>query len=262
MIKTMRTKIILLSVFLSLTITLVADNNEPGIVSPNPDVVWITHPDYEPTEFGVYLFRKNFHLETLPAGFPVMITADSRYVLYVNGKDVLSGPAKSDLQHWMYDSIDLVPYLKAGKNVIAIQVYHFGAENKPVALISAKAGLMIKGNSFISSIVDSDSSYKVTRNQAISQINMPWWEWNHGWYAIGPNDSIDAEKFPWGWQNKNFDDANWKAARAYNKSEVVWTLVPRNIPLLSRKKERLHKIRKIEEITSTGEFIHENEETV
>jgi len=45
---------------------------------------------------------------------------------FVNGKPVCFGPARADLEHWTFESIDIAPFLKPGKNVIAATVWNFG----------------------------------------------------------------------------------------------------------------------------------------
>ena len=50
------------------------------------------------------------------------ITAVSRYRLWVNGQSVLSGPCKGDLNRQYYETVDLTPCLRPGKNVFAVRV--------------------------------------------------------------------------------------------------------------------------------------------
>ena len=72
------------------------------------------------------MFRRTFDLETVPAEASARITADSRYVLWVNGQEVGRGPARSQPYRQRYDSYDLAPYLSAGRNVIAVLVTYYG----------------------------------------------------------------------------------------------------------------------------------------
>ena len=45
--------------------------------------------------FSRSMFRRIFDLEVVPEEAPARITADSRYVLWVNGQEVGRGPARS-----------------------------------------------------------------------------------------------------------------------------------------------------------------------
>ncbi|MCA9906380.1 MAG: hypothetical protein KC547_21140, partial [Anaerolineae bacterium] len=72
------------------------------------------------------LFRRHVTLDAVPSRVPARMTADSRYVLYVNGKEVFRGPLRSQPRRMIYDMFDLAPYLHAGENVIAVYVKYLG----------------------------------------------------------------------------------------------------------------------------------------
>src|SRR5918995_620500 len=76
---------------------------------------WISVPEAPPFDYGVYHFRKTFELPARPATFLVHVTADNRYQLFANGERVAWGPARGDLYHWRYETVDLAPYLEAGR---------------------------------------------------------------------------------------------------------------------------------------------------
>ena len=118
---------------------------------------WITYPGISGTEYGVYLFRKNFTLDTEDKYFIVHVSADNRYKLYVNGQYVGNGPARGDLMKWYFETIDLAPYLKKGENVIAAEVWNF-AEYRPIAQFTYQTRFIIQGNSLMENVVNSDST--------------------------------------------------------------------------------------------------------
>lgn len=86
---------------------------------------WIAAPGSSGTEFGVYHFRKAFEYNETGQPFIIHVTADNHYRLFVNGVSVSSGPARSDLANWNYETVDISPYLKIGKNSIAATVWNF-----------------------------------------------------------------------------------------------------------------------------------------
>ena len=53
-------------------------------------------------------------LEQVPKPCVVHVSADNRYRLFVNGKSVSWGPARGDLNHWRFETVDLAPFLKEG----------------------------------------------------------------------------------------------------------------------------------------------------
>ncbi|HEY7388171.1 MAG TPA: hypothetical protein VH640_06660, partial [Bryobacteraceae bacterium] len=65
---------------------------------------WIAVPDSPPFAYGVYHFRRSFEVSRIPASFPIQVTADNRYILYLNGERVGLGPARGDLNHWRYET--------------------------------------------------------------------------------------------------------------------------------------------------------------
>lgn len=75
------------------------------------------------------LFRRTFFFDGIPEKAPFLVSADSRYKLYVNGKLVEVGPCKGDREIWYYDTLELASYMKTGKNVIAVEVLHYPAEH-------------------------------------------------------------------------------------------------------------------------------------
>mgnify|MGYP006315619529 CR=1 FL=1 len=85
---------------------------------------WITHPALQtadPRKPAALQFRREVELKRVPAQMLVRVSADNRYVLFVNGKRVGAGPSRGDLAHWRTRLIDLAPYFQSGKNVIAAQ---------------------------------------------------------------------------------------------------------------------------------------------
>ena len=83
---------------------------------------WITHPYESTLDYGVFLFRRSFELDSVPEKYTVYVSADNKYKLYVNGEEVGEGPARGDLNNWRFETIDIAPYFKKGKNVVAAQV--------------------------------------------------------------------------------------------------------------------------------------------
>ena len=106
---------------------------------------WITDPAGPQFEYGVHHFRKTFDLPAKPARFVVHATADNRYQLFVNGQRVSWGPARGDLFHWRYETVDIASRLRAGKNVLAAVVWNFGPD-APLAQITEQTGFLLQGD--------------------------------------------------------------------------------------------------------------------
>ncbi|SCG46814.1 alpha-L-rhamnosidase [Micromonospora echinaurantiaca] len=75
------------------------------------------------------LFRRVFDLPEPPVTAPLRITADSRYVLWVNGRELARGPARSHPARLPYDTVDAGPALVGGRNVLCCLVRFYGEPN-------------------------------------------------------------------------------------------------------------------------------------
>ncbi len=87
---------------------------------------WITHPDAGTRTPIVLQFRRDLTLDRVPASVPVSVTADNRFILYVNGNRVASGPSTGTVKSWRHAQVDLAPHLRKGKNVVEASVWNFG----------------------------------------------------------------------------------------------------------------------------------------
>ena len=213
---------------------------------------WILHPTAPARQYGVYHFRKTIDLPQKPARFVVHVSADNRYRLFVNGKAVALGPARSDLQNWSYETLDLAPYLQAGRNVLAAQVWYMG-ESAPFAQMSYQLGFLLQGDTDAEKIANTDASWKVFQNPAYSPIknDIPKLR---TYIVVGDGDRVDAAQYPWGWEQPNFDDKNWIAAKPLNfptkprglGTDGNWNLVPRIIPMMEESTVRLATVRRVE----------------
>ncbi len=88
---------------------------------------WIWHPEWietaRDTAGGFVHFRKSIIVpEQLRDPVTVQISADTKYKLFVNGELVSFGPVKGDQNLWFYDEVDISPFLKTGRNQIAVRV--------------------------------------------------------------------------------------------------------------------------------------------
>ena len=73
----------------------------------------------------VYL-RKTVRLTSEPVSARVRVSADNRYQMFVNGRFVCRGPARCEPRFQAYGEIDLAPYLRKGRNCIAVLAHHYG----------------------------------------------------------------------------------------------------------------------------------------
>ena len=96
------------------------------------DALWIWLPTNNPAAVG---FRKEVTFDAAPSRVTAWVSPHCGYRLYVNGQLVSRGSdnighdvVKSHLwtHRWLADARDLTPYFKAGKNVVAAEVFSSG----------------------------------------------------------------------------------------------------------------------------------------
>jgi len=169
---------------------------------------WITHPDAGHTPVVLH-FRRELSLDRVPAKLPVEVTADNRFVLYVNGKRVASGPSTGTLQSWRYTTLDLAPHLRRGLNVVAAEVWNFG-EFAPLAQQSLATGFRLRGNPLSTSLpgwrVKLDSGHTAVSGRE----QIPW-----QFYVASTPEVIDGRKKDWEFRADTLrSDDGWRDAIA------------------------------------------------
>ncbi len=193
---------------------------------------WIWDKD-NLTEKNVWMcFCKKIDIEKVPEELIAHISADSKYLLYINGENVVyegsvkRGPNKNS---GYYDSIDIAPYLKNGENSICALVWFWDNETSYSYCGSGQGGFLFEAIGENVSVI-SDKSWKVKRNNAY--VNSPLYPPN---YRL-PEYSIffDARENTEEWINENFDFSSWENATEYavGGSGVYGALYPRGIPFL------------------------------
>nr|WP_321411975.1 alpha-L-rhamnosidase C-terminal domain-containing protein [uncultured Allomuricauda sp.] len=216
---------------------------------------WITTPVGSTYDYGVYHFKKGWSLEAKPEEFIINVSADQRYKLYVNGTLVVKGPARGDILHWYFETIDIAPFLKEGHNQIAATVWNFGFWSAG-AQISQELGFILQGNSEAEKVVNTNSTWNVLGNISYS----PFFGYLQD---VGPTEIIDGRKYPWGWKSQpNEDKFGWMEAKERERgipqnygTQYIRALTPRDIPLMESKSEPNPKVRDYTGLKLDPEFM-------
>lgn len=245
---------------------------------------WIAPPGLPRDTSAVFHARRSFDLPAKPAEFIVHVSGDNQYRLYVNGEKVASGPQRGDVMHWRYETVDIAPHLRAGRNVIAALVWNWGAA-RPVAQHSNRSGFLLQGNSDREgSLVNSGAGWKVLLDSAYRFLpNAPGEV--RGYFAAAPGESVDGARYPWRWEQTDFDDAAWFTLPAQapggrggppggggggggavvgrllldgapGGGEVSgWLLRKRELPLMEETQQRFARVRRAEGVAANDAFI-------
>ncbi len=181
------------------------------------------------------------------------ISADSRYNLFINKRFIGRGPARADLQHYVYETYEISANISVGENIIAVEVLFFG-NNGPVGETHDRPGLIIDGaifdedNNIICELktdrswkAGEDISFKPDRKR-INDICL---------YGYGFGEIVDGRKREEDWLEVDFEDSHWTscreietpffARRGRDPSSRKW-LCPRDIPFLEEKPQKFKSI--------------------
>ena len=254
------------AIFLLLAASLLAAGGrasaEPGpeLLRRQWDARWIELPGSDPCAYGAYIFRKVITLDEAPGSFPVLVSADNRYKLFVNGELVSLGPARCDIEHWTYEEVDLAPELKAGGNVIAALVWNEGPRHAE-AQFTLRTAFIMQGADKTSEIVNTGDTWKCAQDfsRGVSTAGSV-----RGYSVVSPDEQIDMSRRIIGWEDISFDDSGWQNAAAISRGTPkqtvgidcgkTWRLVPSALPQMEMSAQRFGSVRRSENIDIPSAF--------
>jgi len=221
---------------------------------------WISHAAATPEAVPVVLhFRRTVNLGQKPTRYPVSVTADNRYVLYVNGRRAASGPSTGDIAHWREAKIDLAPYLHRGRNIVAAVIWN-GVKplrlppNATPAQIGAAQGAALFSQTAPSFQQSVATGFRLIGNGAAQAVSTdrPGWRvkidsghsFSNGWaqvkrwyYVAGQPETIDAAAADFDWTGPIESGSGWQdavpAPAAAARTLVVDTLPPQRFRAVS-----------------------------
>lgn len=182
-------------------------NDQPDPSTRDWHASWVTHPTAPLREPLVLHFRRALDLTNVPTQYTVRVSADNRFILWVNGHRVGDGPARGDVTHWRYERFDIAPYLKTGSNLITATVWNWGVF-APIAQFSDRTAFLLEseatGTTGISTpggwLVETDPGHHPLDR---TSVNM------ETYFASGPGEEIDSAHYDWQWDNPTAPGSNW-----------------------------------------------------
>jgi hypothetical protein len=205
---------------------------------------WITHPSAPLREPLVLHFRRTLTLAAVPPSYPVRVSADNRFVLYVNGQRVGDGPARGNLSHWRYERFDLAPVLHRGDNRITATVWNFGIFS-PIAQMSDRTAFLLESEATGDTGISTPGGWQVEIEQghrALDRSSVTL----QTYMAAGPGEEIDAAHYDWNWDSASDAGSSWVSAASPMRDSIFegvndahsadttgdnpWGLVPDALP--------------------------------
>ncbi|MDB6167250.1 MAG: hypothetical protein JWM88_114 [Verrucomicrobia bacterium] len=203
-----------------------------------------------PSHYQVRYFRRSFDVdEPGAARLTVHVSGDSRYLFFCNGTLIGRGPAKGDVNHHFYETFDLAPQLRRGRNVLAALVLDMSRVahrpallGPPCSVMTYTGGFLLEGTLLASggaAAVDlrTDGTWKVAVDKAHRfQNENTTFEGYLGYFEHRISKLIPA-----GWNLAEFDDSTWPSAHVLFKAELLenrrdpaspYGLMPRMVPML------------------------------
>jgi alpha-L-rhamnosidase len=195
-------------------------------------------------------FRKTFEMpETGWEDASLRITADSRYVLTVNGQQVGRGPVRSWPFEQSYDTYDIKHLLIKGKsNTIAVFVNHFGLSTfnylRGRGALLAQLDLALDGHS--TPLVITDDTW-LTSKYLGHHSRAPRMSCQQGY-----SEFVDASIWDSSWVFADYDDSSWEQATLVGPVGIEpWTtLKKRDIPFLTEETKYPVRVESLKQVKS------------
>jgi len=195
-----------------------------------------------------WCFRKTF--EVPDEGWDtarICLTADSRYVLYLNGERIGRGPVRSWPFEQSYDTHEVGHLLRPGEaNTLAVLVLHFGVST--FYYLRGRGGLLAQldlmhGDEPARTIA-TDTSWKTARYLA-QDSRSPRMSCQHAFA-----ERIDARTWDPGWTKTGFDDSSWPGGAIVGPVGMEpWSaLVARDIPPLTEEPVRPSRVESLRRV--------------
>jgi len=183
----------------------------------------------------------------VPSSYRVRVSADNRFILYVNGDRVGDGPARGDLTHWRYERFDLAPLLKQGANLITATVWNFGVF-APIAQMSDRTAFLLESEATGADGISTPKEWQVEQETGVRPLGRDKVTLQT-YFASGPGEELDASKYDWTWKSES-SNKNWvpvgtpmrdsifpvnEAHSADATGDNPWGLIPDELPHMDYK---------------------------
>ena len=168
---------------------------------------WVTHPTAPLREPVVLHFRHELTLAAVPSSYVVRVSADNRFILFVNSHRVGDGPARGDVAHWRYQRFNLAPFLQTGQNLVTATVWNFGIY-APIAQMSDRTAFLLESEDTGADSISTPAGWLVEVEPGQRPVpRVP--EKVLEYMASGTGEEIDAARYDWAWNTPDAPGSSW-----------------------------------------------------
>jgi len=205
-------------------------------IQPIDEASWVWHPDAKMPAVGggnvlhFLKFRREFDVADGDGALVVDVSADERFVLFLDGRFVARGPNRGTVENWQYQTYE-VSGLKPGLHVFEAYVQHIG-DAAPLAQISYRGGFVMKADgAYDAKLTTGKAEWKVGLLSGIRDIGKGAGAWGTGsQFEIRGEGPYSGEPSEWKKAVVVRGPAGVKGPTIYGGRTVGWMLFPSQIP--------------------------------
>ncbi|GEM_PF-4916646 len=189
---------------------------------------WVWLPGEEKPANAYVQFRKAFDIKKIPGSARVHVSADCRYLLFINGTVIGRGPIVTHPAYKQVDVYEVGCYLREGENVVGALVLQ--RHNKTSRLYPVRGGFILQCNSK-QLVFGTDESWKARWAEEYKP-DTPYMT-----HQYGQQEWVDGRKVPLGWESTGYDDSEWVNAVVIKGAQKFWPaeFEVRTVPHMLRK---------------------------
>lgn len=208
---------------------------------PFQEARWIWTADPGSPAYAVRRFRSQFSLDG-DQRVTIHVSADSRYILYLDGRLVGRGPARSDLRNYMYDRYIL--NISGGQHVLAAIVVAYNSQMGPGAEMHDRGAFLLEARDaagIVCCATGREDQWTVHTDTAYAPIRLSS-AMSGAYFAVGTTEDVEGALIPHGWEQFTFDDSHWDTPLApyaaflrgqhFDPGDIRWRLTLRDIPAM------------------------------